>query len=118
MSGIEILTSESVATATIFNMEAFWITVCAVCLICLCIGVLMSIDESSCAPVIFMTIVGIILGVMTGAVGGEALATPTDYETHYKVTISNEVSMAEFCEHYEVIEQDGKMFTIREKTND
>ena len=39
----------------------------------------------------------------------------TKYETQYKVTISDEVKMDEFCEKYEIIEQDGKIYTVRER---
>lgn len=63
-----------------------------------------------------MTIVGIILGGMSGTAAGEIYEIPTNYEIHYKVTISDEVLMTEFYEHYEVIEQEGKIFTVRENT--
>ena len=33
----------------------------------------------------------------------------------YKVTISDDVNFVEFTERYEVIEQDDKIYTIREK---
>lgn len=42
------------------------------------------------------------------------MMAPTAYETHYKVLISDEVSMNEFLEQYEIIDQEGKIFTVRE----
>lgn len=33
----------------------------------------------------------------------------------YKVTISDEVSMTEFMEKYEIFEQDGKIYTVRKR---
>jgi hypothetical protein len=33
----------------------------------------------------------------------------------YEVTISDSVSFNEFNEHYKIIEQDGKIFTVEEK---
>ena len=33
----------------------------------------------------------------------------------YKVTISDDVSLTEFNEKYEIIEQDGKIYTVRER---
>lgn len=36
-------------------------------------------------------------------------------EYEYKVIIDDNVSMTEFYEHYEVVDQDGKIFIIREK---
>lgn len=41
-----------------------------------------------------------------------------DSETRYKVTISEEVSMVEFCEKYEVIDVDGMIYTIKEKAGE
>ena len=37
--------------------------------------------------------------------------------TEYKVTISNEVKLKEFNEKYEIIDQDGEIYTIVEKDN-
>lgn len=36
-------------------------------------------------------------------------------ETHYQVTIDNSVSMNEFQNKYEIIEVEGKIYTIRER---
>lgn len=35
--------------------------------------------------------------------------------TQYKVIISDEENFTEFSEKYEVLEQDGKIYTIKEK---
>lgn len=40
--------------------------------------------------------------------------TDIDY-IEYKVTISDEVSMNEFYEKYEVLDQEGKIYTVRER---
>lgn len=40
----------------------------------------------------------------------------TQYDhTEYQVTISDEVNLNEFNERYEIIEQNGKIYTIKEK---
>ena len=42
--------------------------------------------------------------------------TPKDkYETHYQVTVDNSVSMNEFQNKYEIIEVEGKIYTVRER---
>ena len=46
---------------------------------------------------------------------GSCIKTDEIISTKYQVTISDEVSMDEFYKHYEVIERDGKIFTVREK---
>ena len=75
----------------------------------------MSCNEMEFTPLVVCIITGVILGCSYGALMGAVFRTPTAYETQYKVTISEEVTMAEFLEHYEVIDQDGKIFTVREK---
>ena len=37
------------------------------------------------------------------------------YETHYQVTVDNSVSMNEFQDKYEIIEVEGKIYTVRER---
>lgn len=37
------------------------------------------------------------------------------YETHYQVTVDNSVSMNEFQSKYEIIEVEGKIYTVRER---
>lgn len=37
------------------------------------------------------------------------------YETRYQVTVDNSVSMNEFQDKYEIIEVEGKIYTVRER---
>ena len=37
------------------------------------------------------------------------------YETHYKITVDNSVSMNEFQNKYEIIEVEGKIYTVKER---
>lgn len=39
------------------------------------------------------------------------------YETHYDVIISDEVSLTEFNEKYEIIETRGKIYEVRERND-
>lgn len=57
----------------------------------------------------------VIIGFAFGVLLGYATGDPVKYETQYKVTISDEVQMNEFLEQYEIIDQDGKIYVIREK---
>lgn len=55
----------------------------------------------------------VIMGIM-GNVDKQLLTEPTGkYE--YQVTIDDSVSMNEFYEKYEIVEVNGKIYTIREK---
>lgn len=118
MNGVEILTSAQVATEWAFNDTAFWTTAIIIFFIFLITGIFESCDEMDCMPLILCSAIGIILGGVFGIVMGMGTQIPTAYETQYKVTISEEVSMTDFYEHYEVIDQDGKIFTVREKTDE
>lgn len=46
---------------------------------------------------------------------GITFETPSKYETQYKVAVSDEVLMNEFNEKYEIVEQEGKIYTVRER---
>jgi hypothetical protein len=107
MQGLEILTVAQVATDYSFNTIGFLIAAIVVIGVFVAIG----IEEMEVFPYCVGGLVaGLILGVLVGGITGQ----PTDYETQYKVTISDEVLMTEFLEQYEIIEQDGKIFTVRE----
>ena len=54
---------------------------------------------------------------MFGSIVGSSCSRPVEYTTEYKVTISNEVLMNEFNEKYEIVSQDGKIYTIRERVD-
>ena len=116
MQGVEILTQAQVATSYAFNWIAFWTTVSVASVLGLFLSVLLTLEydlEWIAVPVcwFFTTLLGCLVGLL---IGKYDCSTPAYYETQYKVTISDEVSMTEFLERYEIIEQDGKIFTIRD----
>lgn len=108
MAGIEILASEQVVTGYTFGwvpcLVAFFFVTVIFIVITLPIG--RSIIETFCVS----AFCGLLVGVLTGA----TFVTPT-YVTEYKMTISEEVSMIDFYERYEVMKQEDKIFTVREK---
>ena len=60
-------------------------------------------------------IVGLIIGSVFAALIGGISETPTEYADQYKVTISDEVLINEFNERYKIIDQEGKIYTVRER---
>lgn len=118
MQGVEILTSEQVVTEWAENWTGFWIAFSVVVGIFLIVGIREFIVYRDWVELLFGGILGVILALMIGMLPLGLGDTPTAHETQYKVTISEEVSMTEFYEHYEVIEQDGKIFTVREKADE
>lgn len=122
MSGVEILTSQEVAIEYAFNWVAFWIAFGIAMIITIIASTLFAYylsDEVSVGFSFSMLIcVGLFCSVFTGCLLGRIGQVPIKYETQYKVTISNEVKISDFYEKYEIIEQDGKIFTVREKQNE
>lgn len=118
MQGVEILTSAQVATEFAFNWTAFWIAFGIITVLLFLSSLAYMIDDICVFVVVASFIMSSIGGSLIGLFVGKIGETPIAHETQYQVTISEEVSMTEFCEHYEVIEQDGKIFTVREKTNE
>ena len=119
MNGVEILTSAQVATEFAFNWTVLWIFVGIISGFVFFLSFVTTAANNLewwIALIIWIVITCILC--MLGVIAGTLDKTPTTYETQYKVTISDEVSMTEFYEHYEVIDQDGKIFTVREKTNE
>lgn len=65
---------------------------------------------------IFGAIAGCIVGMFACAIIFQCIF-PVKF-IKYKVVISEEVSMTEFYEKYEIIDVDGAIYTIRDKENE
>lgn len=116
MSGVEILNETQVVVESAFSWTAFWIVSSIVFGIFIIIGIILSITEGpDLGGWVLLIGVGISLGLLFGFLWGLINETPTKYETHYQVTIDDSVSMNDFLDKYEVIEQEGKILTIRER---
>lgn len=114
MAGVEILAMEEVAVEFAFNWTAFFICFGAVFVIFVLCGIILSTKLDDWTQPLVCVIAGMLLGAFFGIVVGSALENPTKYETQYKVIISDEVPMSGFLEKYEIVDQEGKIFTVRE----
>lgn len=117
MNGVEILSSVEVVCEFVFNWTSFWIALGAMVCFAIIMGIITVIKgEISWWFILICLIIGLVGGSLLGLViGGEVNATPTAYETHYKVTIDDSVSFNEFLDKYEILGQDGKIYTVRER---
>lgn len=115
MNGVEILAMEEVVTNSLFNWSVFWIAFGIIFSILFIIGIAISAASYDWSNVVIGLILGLIFGFISGAAFGRIESTPVEYETQYKVIISDEVSMNEFAENYKIISQEGKIYTVRER---
>ena len=70
------------------------------------------------ASLLFDDTIGTTLGIFVILIGACISCTTKDKVSEYiqyKVTISDDVNFVEFTERYEILEQDGKIYTIRER---
>lgn len=117
MTGIEILATREIATEFAFNWNVFLITFSVILGMFVLIGIFISLVSYDWSNLIGGIVAGAAIGMLIGAWFGDAvLRIPVTYKTQYKVTISDEVSMDEFLEKYEIIDQEGKILTVRERS--
>lgn len=115
MSGVEILTSQEVAVEFGFNEPAFWIVAGIIFVVSILIGAIGSIHDGDIDCFLLCSIGGVFIASIFGTIVGAIFEEPAEYQTQYQVTVSDEVSMNEFYERYEVIDIDGKIYTVAEK---
>jgi hypothetical protein len=113
MNGVEILSTAEVVTESTCNWWLAGFAFFGTIVFCAILGYVLS-DKDFFISVI-SGVAGILLGVFVWAVATSATYKPVAYETHYKVTIDDAVSMNDFMEKYEILEQDGKIYIVRER---
>ena len=109
MNGVEILSSE-----TIYNtiLPEYWLG------IGLGLGFIFIIVMAFCFAndhiILGFTCIALALGSgIIGSLGG-TLSTTDINHIEYKVTIDDSVSMNEFLGKYEILDQEGKIYTVKE----
>ena len=112
MKGIEILSSSEVAIGFEFNLQAAIIILFACLILFIVIGFF--VDEYYVIKAFLPA--GLLAGFWIGCIAGNAFRIPTEYTMEHKVLISEEVSLQDFLEKYEIVDQEGKIYTVREKT--
>ena len=115
MTGVEILASSEVLVSGGFDTTSFILGTLLFVVISCVTGTVISCITCEEDWILRCTLIGLIPACMFGMVSGYASAESEEYETHYKVLISDEVSMNEFLEEYEIIDQEGKIYTVKER---
>ena len=117
MNGVEILNETQVVAEAAFNWSAFWITFCVLLGIFITAGVVLSIAEGpDLVGWLLVVVAGILLGSLFGFILGMWTESPISYETRYQVIIDDSVLMDDFLDKYEILDTEGKILTVRERT--
>ena len=110
MNGVEILSSE-----TIYNtiLPEYWLGIGLGC------GFIFVLAMAFCFANdhIVLGLICIVLAfglAIVGSLGGTLSQTDINY-IEYKVTIDDSVSMNEFLDKYEILDQEGKIYTVKER---
>ena len=116
MEGVEVLNIIHHTTASIVDTIIYFILGIGT-LLAIIYGVYWVITEADYgfAGVLLSTL-GVVLFIMLCFGIRDSLISPKD-TTYYQVIIDDSVSMVEFNEKYDIVEVEGKIYTIKEKVN-
>ena len=118
MAGVDILAVEEVAVEFALNWTVFWIVLGAAVVGTLIYTITKVVSGEDSWPIIPACLVFFAcIGGAFGIAFANAFKIPTKYEYHYKVTISPEVSMVTFMDKYEIVDTEGRIYTVREREN-
>lgn len=117
MQGIEILSQSEVGRGVAINWTPVIIitAIAAVVVFISVIQLTVPLNFEDWLASIAITILCSFVVLLVTTLIATVFSKPETYETHYKVTISDEVSMNEFLEQYEIVDQEGKIYTIKER---
>ena len=111
MEGVEILNT-TYEYARLINPH--WLALCLILSLLVGIAGLLTIDYDAIHRILVASAIVLLLNGVGCFVGG-LIESDTIVCTKYDVIISDEVKMNEFFSKYEVIEQNGKIYTVKER---
>ena len=118
MTGVEIL---NITEHAIMELAWSWQMCFGLFVGLLCFGVLIGFFQglSNCdikGGIIAGSIVGLTFALIASPVFTSLFSEKeVGKEYHYKVTIDDSVSMNEFLDKYEILDREGKIYTVKEK---
>ena len=110
MNGVEILSSE-----TIYNTilpECWTVIGLLLALVCTVLTIHFYVGLNDRAAILCLVL--LIVSVVLTFLGLISNKNSIDY-IEYKVTIDDSVSFTEFIDKYEVLDQEGKIYTVKER---
>lgn len=120
MDGVTILNEIEVVQVVneTFNSTAGCIALIVTVLICAIVGFFIGrLDCDELVGTLTGGITGVIFGLLFMALVGTMFSYPPETRTimQYEVTADDSVSLTDFYEHYNIIEQRGDIFVVEEK---
>ncbi len=118
MNGVEILSQTN-----IYKTEGCpWIIGIFLCvgLLAGVIGAIVEARSFGFSDIIFpIVLIGFLLGLAIGLTGFTLTLHESDTVDYieYKVTVDDSVTMNEFLDKYEILDQEGKIYTVKEREN-
>jgi hypothetical protein len=110
MNGVTILHTFEVVTEYGYNWDAVWISAI------ICVGIALIIIGGACLlketewSALFM----VPFCALACFIFGKVFEKPCEYETRYKVIVSEGVSMTEFTNNYKIISTEGSIYIVTE----
>lgn len=122
MSGVEILAEEIIYKFNPFNV-GFWIAASVVLVIiggaaiisCMQAG---SFDGGDFGGMLLILVLAFALAFNVGVIVDKFYPTGEIDHIEYQVIINDSVSMNEFLDYYEILGQNGKIYTVKERNLD
>ena len=110
MTGVEILSSETVYNTILPG----WCFVIGILAMFAFFGIMAWQFANERVALGFMCLVLALGSVLVGTMGVTESKTDINH-VEYKVTIDDSVSMNEFLDKYEILDQEGKIYTVKER---
>lgn len=119
MDGVTILNQTNIYE-TITYPSLFWVPLILFFLVGLYFCIKESIDLGFCSDCILYLVLFTLIGFLIGVPCYISIQPKSDIIDYieYKVIISEDVNFHEFMDRYEIIDQEGKIYTVKETTND
>lgn len=119
VEGVTVLNTYDIVSSEYHNIiyPTVLFTIITVSGMALIIYLLLDIKRIKDAVVPVLIVVIFTLPCMVASIHGFTHLPENKYQTRYEVTISNDVNFNEFNSKYQVVKQEGLIYTIVEKTD-
>lgn len=109
MDGITILNTYVSNNYPLFTLFSYALGIVSI-IVCIMI-IVVSVQNDECHP--FILFIALSVGLFFLRCGYASHRLPD--QTKYQITVDDSVSFNDFMERYEIINQDGKIYTVIEK---